>query len=1576
MTSVFPYDIFISYSQKDRAAAERLQAALEACGLEVWRDKRLLDNPDSSYIGEINAALERSAKVLVLWSRNSVASSWVHAEAEKARMARKAVLLALEPIGALLPFIPAPFNTLPILDASGESIDLEPVLRALGAEQAQGAAPGVVSLVTAHVDVSKLPETYAAKLYGRDREMAKLIAAWDGGATHIFAFDAMGGAGKTALVYHFVQALKASGWRGARSVFAWSFYSQGSNEDRQTSADDFFKAAYAHFGWPQDKPLPDKAHDKGVELAHLVQRHRALLILDGLEPLQYAARGAGDSSAVVGGVKDPGVKALLKLLADSNPGLCVVTTRIQLAELQGAHGVVFEPLERLPLMAGIELLRDLGVEPSYPTPSSLRAKRSNPEATDESLDRHGAHAPRDDEGAYALPQREEFAALVPPYAPPAEYAPPVVAPESALALIRGLETVDGKMPDSPPGFRHDNKNGALPSVPARVAKELIAAVEELKGHALALTLVARYLAKHHGGDIRALHDLPDLAHLGDARERAPYRVMRAIEIALANHIAKTGHAGAPAESEAGRELALLFFLGFFDRPAERELLPVVFSEAAKALQPDPADVELAKADLIAINKSLWTLEQELERGGAPEWRRQEIEREREPLIAGRRRVIEAGRRVLARRLFGGMHALVGDDAKIAEALSQLREQGLVSGAADKQGGKRAPIDCHPLVREYFGARLKELDRETFKAMHGRLYDHYRYEGLPAAFRDPVAYGVLAAWVAQGPQYKQNVKPVLEQIASGIKEPQRHPTFSSTLFAATPDQLRRAAALIGGADWDAALKRFLPEGEAGMTPLFAAIAHGCAAEREDETFLEVYGPRIKRGNENFAAAKLGLFGQELAALAAFFETPFTKPGPRLSPDRRALALNLAGYRLRALGRLEDAAEPMRAGSQLQADMEDFNNAASGFGNLSELLLTIGRIAGEDGAVAAGEQAVDFADRSGDEGQRMIARTTHADALAQAGELARAEALYREAEALQKEMQPNLPRLYSLRGYQYCDLLLARGRAAEAAARSQYAIGTTMQGRQVSLDIALAQLGQARAALQSRHCEAEGRSNPGATGEALDRHGASAPRDDVGESSPCDDEGAGRLAELSKQALAALRRANQEAYIVPGLLTQAEALWRCGDAKAANEPLREMEAVAARGPMPLFMADAHLLRARIALSQGELAAAKPARDAALELIAKHGYGRAAPELALLTAEIARAENSANGEAAIAVAIAAIRGKPFHDERTSITIDGGWWGLLPRLEALLPADDARLAELRAARDAYNAERDAYLAAEEAEVEAQWEAEDRALADPAFRRQLSAVLVEGYKLEDMPLGQQRSAARQFREAQQQQQEAPEIPDALVQHIFADPDAQEMLRDAMRQNDLSGEPADLPLETQRAIVAALMQQGVIQFGDAPQADAAPAPEADLQTQPEGEWEEEDRALADPDFRRQLSDILKGGKLDLDALPQGDQRDAARLVLQKMHEAQLQQEAPELPEISDAAVRRIFADSQAQELLREAMRQNGIPGAPGDLPLEAQRAIVAALVKAGAISLGEAPQAEAPPPPEPGPKKKRGWWPF
>ena len=113
--------------------------------------------------------------------------------------------------------------------------------------------------------------------------------------------------------------------------------------------------------------------------------------------------------------------------------------------------------------------------------------------------------------------------------------------------------------------------------------------------------------------------------------------------------------------------------------------------------------------------------------------------------------------------------------------------------------------------------------------------------------------------------------------------------------------------------------------------------------------------------------------------------------------------------------------MRATMEINASKSEWRNAAACANNLSELELTLGDVAG---AMGAAEQAVTYADRSGDASWKMGNRTTHADALHQAGRRAEAEAeaRFREAEQMQAEWQPDYPLLYSVQGFRYCDLLL--------------------------------------------------------------------------------------------------------------------------------------------------------------------------------------------------------------------------------------------------------------------------------------------------------------------------------------------------------------------------------------------------------------------------------------------------------------------------------------------------------------------------------------------------------------------------
>jgi len=1171
-----PYDVFISYKSEDREIAKRVQALLERHGLKVWRDERLADAAGLAYDLTINDALDASAKVLVLWSRRAIGSDWVRGEATKGRDQRKLVPLIIEPCRDLLP---APFNLAQdlTLDLAAVEADPAPLLRALGAT-ADGipGSPGAV-ITEPLADLDHLPATHTGRLFGRDGELRDMVRAWDGHDVHVLVFDAIGGTGKTALLHHFVhQQLVPARWRGCRAAFAYSFYSQGSTEDKQVDADEFFRRAFDLFGQTalgrkkkaeyeaeyqkaaalretarkaegeaamERFPLPDpwpptKPGQKGPALAELIQAQRSLLILDGLEPLQYVA-GKGEakdkqtesaSGGNYGGIKDGDVKILLQRLARFNPGLCLVSTRVPLTELDESYGgfVQREKLQPLDAASGTALLRSLGVEPE-------------------------------------IPEEEE---LTP-----------------------------------------------------RLQKEFADAVKELRGHALALNLVGRFVAEHREGRLKAIHDMPVLdqdEHIPDAH-RSPFRVMRTIELHLLKTIQEAKKD--PYDTTAARQLALLYFLGLFDRPAPVKLLEVVFGGGSPSSNGPheshrPHEAHKAKP----TRKSLRTAIRDLFHIPAPKLTPEA------PHFAD----------LSPAKLFATFQTGAASIEQIRYALGQLSRQSLVAKTDEKSAWERTEIDCHPLVREYFGQRLQNLDPDAFRAAHGRLYDHYRYAGLPAEFRDPVAYGVLALKVAYGLDHYPRLKAGFldGSLSQGLRE-QTPPSIAHL----KPKELQAAFGMVEGPLYENALSAFRPETTAQMEPLFGAITHGCLAERHDECFNEVYWPRIARGNEQFAVHKLGLHGQNLAALASFFADPFRIPHSTLRPSDQALVLNMAGYALRALGRLPDAVDPMREQAKQSEETEEWGRAATGYGNLSELLVTLGRLEGEEGALRAAADAVRYADRSGDPFQRLGDRTKEAAALLARGELARAEERFREAERLQKQHQPFLPRLYSLAGFLYGDLLLARGRGAEVAERSEY----DLSGAQVLLDVGLAQLNAARASsiLQP---------------------------------------------EAYSLAISSLHRANREDITPSGYLARAEAGLRrleAGDfrpevQKQIADYLTEAETIARRGPMPLFHAEAHLLAARTALVLGHPEVVRHHRDEAARLIREHLYGRREPDLAVLDAEINPTPQS------FAAACQAV--------------SAGWWHLIPRLEAIAgrmkeQADPTLLPALREAEAAYHAEREEYL-------------------------------------------------------------------------------------------------------------------------------------------------------------------------------------------------------------------------------------------------------------------------------------------
>ena len=216
-----------------------------------------------------------------------------------------------------------------------------------------------------HADISSRILKYApSDLIGRDAEKKLLSDAWDQAVRgepkrpHVLTFVALGGEGKTSLVAKWAADLAHQDWPGCDAVFAWSFYSQGTREQTAVSSDAFLAEALTFFGDAATAGSAQGAFDKGRRLARLVGERRALLILDGVEPLQYAP-----TSPTPGELKDQGLAALLKGLAATSLGLCMVTTRYALPDLRAFWEKTAPMLElkRLSTAAGVKLLCSIGV---------------------------------------------------------------------------------------------------------------------------------------------------------------------------------------------------------------------------------------------------------------------------------------------------------------------------------------------------------------------------------------------------------------------------------------------------------------------------------------------------------------------------------------------------------------------------------------------------------------------------------------------------------------------------------------------------------------------------------------------------------------------------------------------------------------------------------------------------------------------------------------------------------------------------------------------------------------------------------------------------------------------------------------------------------------------------------------------------------------------------------------------------------------------------------------------------------------------------------------------------------------
>jgi len=220
-----------------------------------------------------------------------------------------------------------------------------------------------------------------------------------------------------------------------------------------------------------------------------------------------------------------------------------------------------------------------------------------------------------------------------------------------------------------------------------------------------------------------------------------------------------------------------------------------------------------------------------------------------------------------------------------------------------------------------------------------------------------------------------------------------------------------------------------------------------------------------------------------------------------------------------------------------------------------------------------------------------RTTQADTLHQPGRVSEAQTLFQEAERIQKDWQPMYSLLYSLQGYQYCDLLLAQGDHQGVINRATQTLAWVTTQKWL-LDIALDRLSLGRAHLLAAQ-----------TG-GTDAYKKAWAHIDL--------------------AVDGLREAGHQEFVPRGLLARAELYLFTVDHAEARAALNEAMDIATRDPqghMKLHVTDCHLGYARLALAEKTPDVARRELAKARALIEETGYHRRDEQLKELQERLAK-------------------------------------------------------------------------------------------------------------------------------------------------------------------------------------------------------------------------------------------------------------------------------------------------------------------------------------------------------------------
>lgn len=406
----------------------------------------------------------------------------------------------------------------------------------------------------------------------------------------------------------------------------------------------------------------------------------------------------------------------------------------------------------------------------------------------------------------------------------------------------------------------------------------------------------------------------------------------------------------------------------------------------------------------------------------------------------------------------------------------------------------------------------------------------------------------------------------------------------------------------------------------LIPLYRAIMHGCHAGLEQEALTKVFNGRIRRGKLGYSTNMLGAFSHELEALRCFFTAPWRSLVPAVSKmggpsagswSWEASLFNEVGWCLLALGRLEEAIEPLQVSMDLCVRDWNYIGAAVSAGNLVNVLLALGEIAT---AEAYATIALNYTKLCPYRFEWTTSLLTHARVLNESGNYQEAKLAVKEAHnsAHGKELEVSTASFY------FADVFLTIAEmeswrshlGLRTASPPEFLIKRCASFRNIAnraLDAARSFSG---APVRDSACCCLTLARLSIYEWLLSPHFNSS-----------DSHQFMHVESLNwaNQAVADSRQANEATLIPSSLITRAWISCLGANMVSAKADLDEALEIAVYCHMPLVQADIHLTRARLFATgcgvKAEYPWTSPGDDLALaeHFVTKHGYHRRARELA---------------------------------------------------------------------------------------------------------------------------------------------------------------------------------------------------------------------------------------------------------------------------------------------------------------------------------------------------------------------------